>query len=328
MTRTTLLEIRGLATTFDSVRGPVRVLEHLDLDLEAGRILGLVGESGSGKSVTALSILRLISPPGRIDGGQVLFDGIDLMGLSEREMRGIRGKRIAMIFQDPRGYLDPVARVGSVLAEIYRTHEHASRRAARERAVEMLRTVGLGGPDRVMRAYPHELSGGMAQRVLIALALACGPQLLIADEPTTALDVTVQMETIRLLRSLRDSLGLTIVLITHDLGVVAEICDEVAVMYAGQIVERGSVSAVLEQPRHPYTVGLLKARPSVKTRVVTPIEGGLPNLLTLPDGCRFAPRCPLADAHCRRVAPTLRQLPDGRDVRCHYAERVVGTSAN
>jgi oligopeptide/dipeptide ABC transporter ATP-binding protein len=317
-----LLEIRGLSTTFDTPRGPVRVLEDLDLELQAGRILGLVGESGSGKSVTALSVLRLIAPPGRIVGGEVLFGGVDLLKLSEREMRQIRGKRIAMIFQDPRGYLDPVARVGSVVTEIYRTHEHSDRRTARQRAVEMLAAVGLAGPERVMRAYPHELSGGMAQRVMIALALACDPQLLIADEPTTALDVTVQMETIRLLRSLRDRFGLTIVLITHDLGVVAEICDDVAVMYAGEIVERGSVDAVLDRPRHPYTVGLLRARPTVKRSSVTPIEGSLPDLLALPDGCRFAARCPLADERCGRDAPQLRTLDDGRLARCHYAERV------
>ena len=317
-----LLEIRGLSTTFDSPRGPVRVLENLDLELGAGRILGLVGESGSGKSVTALSVLRLIAPPGRIVGGEVRFDNVDLLRLSEREMRQIRGKRIAMIFQDPRGYLDPVARVGSVVTEIYRTHERCDRRTARRRAVEMLAAVGLAGPERVMRAYPHELSGGMAQRVMIALALACDPQLLIADEPTTALDVTVQMETIRLLRSLRDRFGLTIVLITHDLGVVAEICDEVAVMYAGEIVERGSVEAVLDHPRQPYTVGLLRARPTVKSSGVAPIEGSLPDLLALPDGCRFAPRCPLADERCHRDAPRLRTLDDSRLVRCHHAERV------
>jgi peptide/nickel transport system ATP-binding protein len=317
-----LLEVRGLSTSFATPRGSVRVLDALDLELEAGRILGLVGESGSGKSVTALSTLRLINAPGTIDGGEVQFDGVDLMQLSERQMRDVRGKRIAMIFQDPRGYLDPVARVGSVLSEVYRRHEHVSRRAAKARAIEMLGTVGLASPERVMRAYPHELSGGMAQRVMIALALACGPQLLIADEPTTALDVTVQMETIRLLRSLRDTLGLTIMLITHDLGVVAETCDEVAVMYAGRLLERGDATAVLERPMHPYTVGLLRARPTLGNTTIAPIAGDLPDLLTLEPGCRFAPRCPMADDHCRTVEPDLRSLPDGHRSRCHYAERV------
>jgi oligopeptide/dipeptide ABC transporter ATP-binding protein len=317
-----LLEVRGLSTSFATPRGSVRVLDALDLELEAGRILGLVGESGSGKSVTALSTLRLINAPGTIDAGEVQFDGVDLMQLSERQMRDVRGKKIAMIFQDPRGYLDPVARVGSVLSEVYRRHEDVSRRAAKARAIEMLGTVGLASPERVMRAYPHELSGGMAQRVMIALALACGPQLLIADEPTTALDVTVQMETIRLLRSLRDTLGLTIMLITHDLGVVAETCDEVAVMYAGRLLERGDATAVLERPMHPYTVGLLRARPTLGNTTIAPIAGDLPDLLTLEPGCRFAPRCPMADDHCRAVEPDLRPLPDGHRSRCHYAERV------
>jgi oligopeptide/dipeptide ABC transporter ATP-binding protein len=316
-----LLRIQGLSTTFDSPRGPVRVLEGLDLELEPGRILGLVGESGSGKSVTALSVLRLIAPPGRIVSGEVWFDGVDLLRLSEREMRAVRGKRIAMIFQDPRGYLDPVSRVGSVLSEVYRTHERSGRRDGQRRAVEMLAAVGLPGPERVMRAYPHELSGGMAQRVMIALALACNPKLLIADEPTTALDVTVQMETIRLLRSLRDRFGLTVILITHDLGVVAEISDEVAVMYAGEIVERGDVGDVLDRPRHPYTIGLLRARPTLRNPGLIPIEGGLPDLLSPPAACRFEPRCPYADDRCRRDGPALRAL-DGRLVRCHYAERV------
>ncbi|MGH3134784.1 MAG: ABC transporter ATP-binding protein, partial [Gaiellaceae bacterium] len=223
-----LLEIRGLRTSFDSPEGTVKVLDGLDLDVARGRILGLVGESGSGKSVTAYSIMRLVRPPGRIAGGEIRFEGRDLLALRESDMRKMRGKEISMIFQDPRGFLDPVTRVGSLLTEIYRTHEGVSRKQARARALEMVGAVGLPAAERVMRAYPHELSGGMAQRAMIALALACSPKLLIADEPTTALDVTIQIQIIRLLARLRERLGLTIILITHNLNVVAEVCDDVA----------------------------------------------------------------------------------------------------
>jgi peptide/nickel transport system ATP-binding protein len=319
-----LLQLRGLRTWFDTPGGTAKVLDGLDLDVARGEILGLVGESGSGKSVTAYSVLRLVQPPGRIAGGQVLLEGRDLVPLGERELREVRGKEISMIFQDPRGFLDPVARVGSVLNEIYRTHERASRREARERALELLRAVGLAAPERVYRAYPHELSGGMAQRAMIALALACSPKLLIADEPTTALDVTIQIQIVRLLAELRDRLGLTILLITHNLSVVAEVCDRVAVMYAGEIVETAPALEVFERPRHPYTVGLLGARPRVaaaEDRLVD-IPGRVPDLMHLPGGCRFHPRCFLADDRCAREKPELRELAATHRSRCHYAERL------
>jgi peptide/nickel transport system ATP-binding protein len=319
-----LLEVRGLRTWFDTPRGTAKVLDGLDLDVRRGEILGLVGESGSGKSVTAYSILRLVRPPGRIAGGEVVLAGRDLLALSERQMREVRGKEISMIFQDPRGFLDPVVRVGSVLREIYRTHERASRREAETRALELLRAVGLPAPERVYRSYPHELSGGMAQRAMIALALACSPKLLIADEPTTALDVTIQIQIVRLLAELRERLGLTIVLITHNLSVVAEVCDRVSVMYAGEIVESGPALEVFERPRHPYTVGLLGARPRITAAEerLSDIPGRVPDLLELPGGCRFHPRCFLGDELCRRQAPALRALvPDHRS-RCHYAERL------
>jgi peptide/nickel transport system ATP-binding protein len=239
-------------------------------------------------------------------------------------MRDVRGEEIAMIFQDPRGFLDPVMRVGSVLSEIYRTHERATRREAKERALELLRAVGLPAPERVYRSYPHELSGGMAQRTMIALALALSPKLLIADEPTTALDVTIQMQIVRLLAELRERLGLTILLITHNLSVVAEVCDRVAVMYAGEIVENAPAVEIFERPRHPYTVGLLGARPRVATveERLSDIPGRVPDLLDLPAGCRFNPRCFLAAERCRHEEPALRALgPDHRS-RCHYAERL------
>jgi peptide/nickel transport system ATP-binding protein len=319
-----LLEVRGLATSFETPRGTAKVLDGLDLQIGRGEILGLVGESGSGKTVTAYSIARLVRPPGRVVGGHVLFEGRDLLALSEREMRAVRGKEISMIFQDPRGFLDPVVRVGSVLQEIYRTHEGGSRRQAKTRALELLRTVGLPAPERVYRAYPHELSGGMAQRAMIALALACSPKLLIADEPTTALDVTIQIQIIRLIAELRDRLGLTILLITHNLSVVAEVCDRVAVMYAGEIVETGPALEIFERPRHPYTVGLLGARPrigAVQERL-SDIPGRVPDLHDVPPACRFEPRCFLRDERCRREKPELRALAADHRSRCHYAEQL------
>ena len=319
-----LLEVRGLRTSFDTPAGVTTVLDGLDLEIGRGEILGLVGESGSGKSVTAYSILRLVRPPGRVDGGEVLLEGRDLLALPEREMRGVRGKEISMIFQDPRGFLDPVARVGSVLREIYRIHEGGSRREAKARALELLRDVGLPAPQRVYRAYPHELSGGMAQRAMIALALACSPKLLIADEPTTALDVTIQIQIVRLLASLRERLGLTILLITHNLSVVAEVCDRVAVMYAGEIVETAPAEEIFARPRHPYTIGLLGARPRISAveERLSDIGGRVPDLHDLPSGCRFHPRCFLADERCRHEAPLLRPLAAGHRSRCHYAEQL------
>jgi peptide/nickel transport system ATP-binding protein len=323
-----LLEIRGLRTHFDTAGGPVKVLEGLDLDVQAGTIFGLVGESGSGKTVTAYSVLRLIRPPGRIVGGEILFEGRNLLALSESEMRQVRGAEISMIFQDPRGFLDPVARVGALMAEIHRTHAPMSRGEARQRSLETLRAVGLPRPERVLRAYPHELSGGMAQRVMIGLALASNPKLLIADEPTTALDVTIQIEIIRLLGDLRERLGLTIVLITHNLSVVAEICDVVAVMYAGEIVELAPALEIFERPRHPYTVSLLKARPTLTPgEPLANIPGQIPDLLAPPPACRFEPRCFLAETICAEVAPELRAIARDHRSRCHFAERLAEEAA-
>ena len=325
----TLLDVRGLKTWFETPRGTVTVLDGLELAVERGTIVGIVGESGSGKSVTAYSILRLIRPPGHVAGGEVRYRGRDLLALSEREMRRVRGPEIGMIFQDPRGFLNPVARVGSVLCEIYRTHEHVSRRDARKRALELLRSVGLPSPDRVMRAYPHELSGGMAQRAMIALALACSPKLLIADEPTTALDVTIQIQIVRLLADLRERLGLTIVLITHNLSLVAEVCDEVAVMYAGEIVEQAPVVEIFEAPRHPYTVGLLNARPTIVEEggALADIPGRVPDLTDPPPSCRFEPRCFLAQERCRQEAPALRTISHDHCSRCHFAETLADAAA-
>jgi oligopeptide/dipeptide ABC transporter ATP-binding protein len=323
-----LLEIRALRTYFDTPQGTVKVLDGLDLDVDRGRILGLVGESGSGKSVTAYSIMRLVRPPGRIAGGEIRLAGRELLTLRESEMRKVRGKEISMIFQDPRGFLDPVTRVGSLLAEIYRTHEGVSRRQARGRALEMVSAVGLPAPRRVMRSFPHELSGGMAQRAMIALALACSPELLIADEPTTALDVTIQIQIIRLLASLRERFGLTIILITHNLNVVAEICDDVAVMYAGEIVERGPATEIFERPRHPYTVSLLRARPTiVRGERLADIPGRVPDLLEPPSACRFSPRCFMAEKVCFEDAPALRALEPSHRSRCHFAERLGDVAA-
>jgi oligopeptide/dipeptide ABC transporter ATP-binding protein len=323
-----LLELRAVRTYFDTPEGTVKVLDGLDLEVGRGRILGLVGESGSGKSVTAYSIMRLVRPPGRIAGGEIRFAGRDLLALREPEMRKVRGKEISMIFQDPRGFLDPVTRVGSLLAEIYRTHEGVSRKRARARALEMVSTVGLPAPERVMRSYPHELSGGMAQRAMIALALACSPELLIADEPTTALDVTIQIQIIRLLANLREQFGLTIILITHNLNVVAEVCDDVAVMYAGEIVELGPSTEIFERPRHPYTVSLLRARPTiVRGERLADIPGRVPDLLDPPTGCRFSPRCFMAEKVCSEEAPALRVLRPGHRSRCHFAERLEDAAA-
>jgi oligopeptide/dipeptide ABC transporter ATP-binding protein len=324
-----LLELRGLQTWFETPRGTVKVLDGLDLAVEPGTILGLVGESGSGKSVTAYSVLRLIRPPGRVVGGEVLFEGRNLVALPERELRQVRGKEISMIFQDPRGFLDPVSRVGSVLGEVFRTHEGIGRREARARALDQLRAVGLPSPQRVMRAYPHELSGGMAQRAMIALALACSPKLLIADEPTTALDVTIQIQIVRLLADLRERLGLTIVLITHNLSLVAEICDDIAVMYAGEIVERAPAAEIFARPRHPYTVSLLRARPTIAQtgEELADIPGRVPDLLDLPPGCRFEPRCFLAEPRCVEQAPELRAISPGHCSRCHFAERLDEAAA-
>ena len=319
-----VLEIRDLVTEFRTDAGTVRAVDGVSFEIPARTTLGVVGESGSGKSVTALSVMRLVaSPPGRIASGSIKYAGVDLMALAPAEMRKIRGNRIAMIFQEPMTSLNPVFTVGDQVAEAVRLHQKKSRKQALEVAVEMFQLVGIPSPVERIDAYPHQLSGGMRQRVMIAMALACKPDLLIADEPTTALDVTIQAQILDLLRSLQRDMGMSILLITHDLGVVAETCDEVVVMYAGRVVERAATTDLFAAPRHHYTAGLLRSVPSyepdkeaVKTRL-TEIKGMVPSLAKLPKGCKFADRCPAVQELCRTDEPALVELGASR-VRCHF----------
>ena len=314
-----LLEVRGLEIHFASAEGDVRAVDGVSLALEPGRTLGLVGESGCGKSVTALAIMGLVpSPPGRIVGGEVIFEGQDLRRLSPAQMRELRGNHIAMIFQEPMTSLNPAFTVGEQIAEAIQRHKRVGRGEARERAIKMMRRVRIPAAEERYDDYPHKLSGGMRQRVMIAMALSCGPTLLIADEPTTALDVTIQAQILDLMRELHAEFGTAIIMISHDLGVIAEIADEVAVMYAGKIVEQAPVAALFDEPQHPYTIGLLGALPKLrddKARLAT-IEGAVPNLMALPEGCAFHPRCPFADAECRTVEPRLRALGPRHLVAC------------
>ena len=317
-----LLDVRGLRTSFHTREGVVRAVDGIDFSVYPGEIMGLVGESGCGKSVTSLSIMRLVAKPGHIDGGQVVFDGGDLLTLSNDDMRKIRGDRISMIFQQPTSSLNPVWDVGRQLAEVLEIHRNMKRSAARNRALDMLRMVGIPDPERRLKSYPHELSGGMAQRVMIAMALACEPDLLIADEPTTALDVTIQAQILDLIRNLRDETGTGVILITHDLGVVAETCDRVAVMYAGEIVEQTDVVSLFRDPTHPYTRGLIGSVPvpgDLRDELAV-IPGNVPNLIDLPPACRFAPRCTARVeaglAICTEQHPSLLPVANGHDVRC------------
>ena len=317
-----LLEINGLHTSFHTRHGVVRAVDGIDFSVDRGEIMGLVGESGCGKSVTSLSVLRLVAPPGRIDAGQVLFDGTDLLTLSPDEMRRIRGERISMIFQQPTSSLNPVWDVGTQIEEVLRIHRGMKGKAAEARTLDLLRMVGIPDPVRRLKAYPHEMSGGMAQRIMIAMALACEPELLIADEPTTALDVTIQAQILDLMRNLRDETGTAIILITHDLGVVAEMCDRVAVMYAGEIVEQTDVESLFRTPLHPYTRGLIGSIPVVGDvrDELSVIPGNVPNLIDLPKGCRFAPRCLTRVeedlAISLEVHPSLLPAAPDHDVRC------------
>ena len=325
----TLLQVRNLYTQFETRHGVARVLRGLTVDVLRGQTLGIVGESGSGKTVTALSIMRLIRPPGVITSGQIIFRGRNLLSLSEREMEEVRGDRITMIFQHPRESLNPVLSIGAQIGMVLRRHPRLSGRRALDRARELLRLVELPDADRILRAYPHQLSGGMCQRVMIALCIACGPDLLIADEATTALDVTVQLQILRLLRRLREELGLTLIVITHNLGVVAEICQWVAVMYAGELVELGTVHDVFRAPRHPYTARLLACRPTLSGLADLPvISGSVPDLITLPQGCPFHPRCPHAQRRCSEEAPALEVRGSMHRVRCFYPEEVGAWSAS
>ncbi|MEO8703747.1 MAG: ABC transporter ATP-binding protein [Kofleriaceae bacterium] len=313
-----LLEVRELVTEFRTDRGVVRAVDGVSFEIQPRGTLGVVGESGCGKSVTALSIMRLIaSPPGKIAGGKVMYGGKDLLALRPAEMRAIRGNRIAMIFQEPMTSLNPVFTAGEQVAEAVRLHQKKPRGEARRIAIEMFRLVGIPSPEERVDAYPHQLSGGMRQRVMIAMALACKPDLLIADEPTTALDVTIQAQILDLLRRLQAELGMSILLITHDLGVVAETCDEVVVMYAGRVVERASTDTLFAGPRHHYTAGLLRSVPTGDHARLVEIPGMVPALHELPKGCKFVDRCPAAEQRCRDAEPALVQL-GASQVRCHF----------
>jgi oligopeptide/dipeptide ABC transporter ATP-binding protein len=321
-----LLEVRDLVVVFDTPTGTVRAVDGVSFDVAAGSALGLVGESGCGKSLTALALLALTPPHGRIAGGSVRFQGRDLLTLPDAELRRVRGSALALVFQEPAAALNPVYTVGDQIGEVLRVHRGADRRAAKRAAIGLLERVGI--PDAVRRvdAWPHELSGGMKQRVCIAMALACTPALLIADEPTTALDVTIQAQILDLLASLRRDEGLAILLISHDLGVVGELCDQVAVMYSGRIVERGPANVLLERPRHPYTRGLLRSRPrldSVRAADgrLPAIPGQVPEPRDRPSGCAFHPRCALAQADCRAAVPPLLELAAGHAVACPYSDR-------
>jgi oligopeptide/dipeptide ABC transporter ATP-binding protein len=331
-----LLEIDNLHTHFATPAGILRAVDGVSYSLRSGETLGVVGESGCGKSVTALSILRLVSsPPGRIVNGVIRFEGVDLLSLTERQMEDIRGNRISMIFQEPMTSLNPLLTVGRQIGEAIALHQGVSRRDAMDRTVAMLRRVHIPEPERRAHAYPHQLSGGMRQRVMIAMALSCNPKVLIADEPTTALDVTIQAQILDLMRELRDTLGTAIILITHDMGVVAENADRVVVMYAGRKVEEAEVDALFERPAHPYTRGLLGsipsfdllARPHAGRARLNEIKGTVPSLFNLPKGCAFAPRCALATDHCRATQPRLEQFRPGHWVACWHAERMAGATA-
>jgi peptide/nickel transport system ATP-binding protein/oligopeptide transport system ATP-binding protein len=308
-----ILRLEGLRTRF----GAFAAVDGVDLEVPRGRTLGIVGESGCGKSVLSLSVMGLVPRPGRVAEGRVVLEGRDLLALPPSEMRRVRGGQVAMIFQEPMTSLNPVHSVGAQIMEAMRAHEPGARNL-RGRAIEALRRVRIPSPERRFEEYPHQLSGGMRQRVMIAMALACNPRVLIADEPTTALDVTVQAQILDLLRALQAETGMAIILITHDLGVVAEMADEVAVMYAGRVVERAPVAALFDDPQHPYTIGLLGSVPRLdedRARLLA-IEGSVPPPFALPPGCRFAPRCPFAVAACREEVPGLRGIGPGHGVAC------------
>jgi len=333
MPNKTLLEVKSLRTYFYTDDGTVRAVDGVDFEVYEGEILGLVGESGCGKSVTSLSIMGLVSNPGKVEDGEILFDGTNLLALPENEMIHVRGNRISMIFQQPQTALNPVFRVGDQISEVLNVHKELGKEAGRTRAIEMLKLVGVPDAEHRVDAYPHELSGGMAQRVMIAMGLATVPELLIADEPTTALDVTIQAQILDLMRSLRDNTGTAIIFITHDLGVVAEMCERVAVMYAGEIVEQSDVAPLFDQPLHPYTQGLIASIPilgQLKERLEV-IPGSVPNLVNLPPGCRFAPRCKARAEHgltiCTEKKPNLIDHTPDHKVRCWLYENADGHAA-
>jgi oligopeptide/dipeptide ABC transporter ATP-binding protein len=318
-----LLQVRNLQTSFFTPEGEVRAIDGVSFEIGEGKTLGLVGESGCGKSVTSLSIMRLIpSPPGKIVGGEILYRGRDLLKLNNEEMRKIRGNEISMIFQEPMTSLNPVFTVGNQIGEAIKLHQGLGKKETRAKTIEMLRLVKIADPESRVDAYPHQLSGGMRQRVMIAMALSCNPSLLIADEPTTALDVTIQAQILELIKELQQKIGgMALLLITHDLGVVAEQADEVAIMYAGKIVERSNTRAIFNHPFHPYTVGLLNSLPGAtgqKKKRLDAIPGVVPNPLNLPSGCRFRDRCPRAADLCAQTEPELVEKEPGHTVACHF----------
>ncbi|MFN8676568.1 MAG: ABC transporter ATP-binding protein [Thermomicrobiales bacterium] len=317
-----LLHIEDLRVWFGTRAGDVRAVDGVDLTIGPGEIVGLVGESGSGKSVTARSIMRLVPmPPGRVVTGRILFEGQDLLELSEREMEALRGGRISMVFQDPMTFLNPLFTAGDQVAEAIRQHQRLSKSAAEAETLRLFRQVGIPSPEARLKAYPHQLSGGLRQRVMIAMALSSRPDLLIADEPTTALDVTIQAQILALLRDLQRDSGMSILLITHDLGVVAEMCDRVAVMYAGRVVEDTDIETLFENPQHPYTLGLMGAapRPDLPDQAPVPIPGAPPDMTHPPSGCAFHPRCRFAEEICRVDRPLLRETSPGHRAACHFA---------
>ncbi len=321
----TLISVKNLKTNFYTYAGVVKALDGVDFDIYKGETIGLVGETGCGKSVTALSIIRLIQwPPGKIDEGSIIFEGKDLLKLPESEMRKIRGNKISMIFQEPMNSFNPVFTIGDQIAEVIMLHQKKAKKEAWDQAIEMLKFTSIPAPERVAKSYPHELSGGMLQRAMISMALACQPELLIADEPTTALDVTIEAQILDLMKGLKTKMGASILLITHDLGIIAEMCDRVGVMYAGNIVELADVSTIFKNPSHPYTGGLICAIPSLATKQacrLDTIPGNVPNLIRPPEGCRFHPRCSKAMDRCKKEKPGVYDLGNGHLVSCFlYAE--------
>jgi len=315
-----ILEVKNLKTSFFTYEGEVKALENVSFDISRGETLGLVGETGSGKSVTALSIVNLISsPPGKILGGKIIFEGENLLNYSEKEIRKIRGNKISMIFQDPMNSLNPVFKVGEQIIQVIKVHQNKKSAEARKIAIEMFKKVGLPDPELVLDKYSYELSGGMQQRIMIAIALSCNPDLLIADEPTTALDVTIQAQILDLIDKLKKDIDSSILLITHNLGVVARVCDKVAVMYAGNIVEYATVEQIFNKPCHPYTKGLLKAIPRKESRgkKLKIIKGKVPNLISPPSGCRFHPRCNFALPECSEIKPPRKLVAEEHYVKCH-----------
>ncbi|WP_027633777.1 ABC transporter ATP-binding protein [Clostridium hydrogeniformans] len=316
-TKDTLIKIDNLHINFETVDGVVKAVNGVNLELKKGETLGLVGETGAGKTTTALGIMRLIqSPPGKITNGTIKFEGKNVLELSEEEMRGIRGNKISMIFQDPMTSLNPVETVGDQIAEVIEIHQDVTREEAMKKAGDMLELVGM--PRARVNDYPHQFSGGMKQRVVIAIALACNPQFLIADEPTTALDVTIQAQVLEMMNKLKNDLGTSMMLITHDLGVVAQVCDKVAIMYGGEIVESGSLEDLFENTKHPYTEGLFGSIPNLDEEVdrLSPIKGLMPDPTDLPSGCVFHPRCPYAKDVCGKKVPLITTIKDGHTVKC------------